>query len=310
MICEDVRRSIPFVYYGEVSFDEEEAVHSHIAECPPCRAEFERETALHRALEDRELDPSPFALRDCRDRFAAALESERVRRSPYRSWWAGLKSAFSAPSFVPAFAKPFGAVALIAFGFLGARIAPLGEMMGIQSAGLLDPSASRVRFVEAGPRGGVQVVVDETRQRVISGQFEDAHIRALLLSAAKDPSDPGLRGESVEILKSRPESDEVRNALLYALQHDGNDGVRMKALEGLKPYATLPDVRKALSQVLLTDANPGLRIQAVDLLTKNSNEEHVVGVLQELMRKGEENGYVKMQCERALRQMKASVETY
>ena len=35
----------------------------------------------------------------------------------------------------------------------------------------------------------------------------------------------------------------------------------------------------------------------------------MVGVLQELMRK-EENGYVRMRCQKALRDMKASVDTF
>jgi hypothetical protein len=266
---------------------------------------------MQRMLADRELEPSPFFLRECRDRLADALESERTNAPRFGSWWEGIKAAFTAPSFVPGFAKPIGAFALIALGFLGARIAPVAGLPGIQTAGMaVDPSTAKVRFVEPGEGGAIQLVLDETRQRVISGRIDDPGIRAFLLAAAKDPSDPGLRGESVEILKSRPESNEIRNTLLYALQHDTNDGVRIKALEGLKRFAAAPDVRKALSQVLLTDSNPGLRIQAVDLLTQNNNEEHVVGVLQELMQRGEQNGYIRLQCEKALHSMKASVDTY
>ncbi len=309
MTCEEVRRSIPLVQYAEISFEEEEAVHAHLAQCEPCRQELEHERALHSVLDDRELDVSPFFLRSCRDHLAESLDSERMHGRRHASgWWAGLMSAFSASSWVPAVVKPAGAVALIALGFLAARLGPLGSS-GIQNAGLFDPASARVRYVEPGPQGGVQLVVDETRQRIITGRLDDERIRNLLLSAAKDPSDPGLRVESVDILKSRSESDDIRNALVYALQHDTNDGVRLKALEGLKAYASEPDIRKALSQALLSDSNPGLRAQAIDLLTQNSNEEHVVGVLQELMHT-EKNGYIRLRCEKALRQMKASVETY
>jgi hypothetical protein len=307
MTCDDARRSIPLIPYSEISFDEEELVHEHLAECAECRAEFERERTLHALLDERELDVSPFLLRRSRDELAAAIEVERAHGS--RSWWAGLKSAFAAATWVPSVAKPAGALALVALGFFAARVTPLGGGLALQSAGLVDPGSARVRYVEAGDPGKVQLVVDETRQRVISGRVDDAPIRALLLAAAKDPSDPGLRVESVEILKNRSESDDIRSALIYALQHDTNDGVRLKALEGIRPYASQPDVRKALSQVLLTDSNPGLRTQAIDLLTQNSNEEHVVGVLQELMHK-EANGYIRLRCEKALRQMKASVDTY
>jgi hypothetical protein len=309
MTCDDVRRSIPLLQYGEVSFDEEESVLAHVAGCSACAEEMEREQALHRAFDRCELEPSPFFLRSCRDQLSAALEAERANGPRYRTWWQGVKAAFGGSSFSFSFVKPVGAVALVALGFFAAQVTPLGGQLGFQSAGVLDPSNSRVRFVEAGPSGGVQLVVDETRQRVISGRVDDSRIRALLLSAAKDPNDPGLRGESMEILKTRGEADDIRNALIYALQHDANDGVRMKALEGLKLYAAEPDVRKALSQVLLTDANPGLRIQAVDLLVQHANEGQVVAVLQELMHR-EDNPYIRLQSEKALRQMKASVETY
>jgi hypothetical protein len=309
MTCEDIRRFIPLLEYGEISFDDEESVHAHLAACTDCAREMQREQDLRRALDSRELDPSPFFLRSCRDQLAATIESERAQTPRYATWWQGFKAAFDGSAFRISFVRPLGALALIALGFFGARMTPLGGPLGINSAGLVDPANSRVRFVEAGPRGGVQLVVDETRQRVISGRLDDSHIRALLLSAAKDPNDPGLRGESMEILKTRTESDDIRNALIYALQHDANDGVRMKALEGLKRYAAEPDVRKALSQVLLTDANPGLRVQAVDLLVQNPNEGHIIGVLQELMLR-EDNPYIRLQSEKALRQMKASIETY
>lgn len=307
MKCEDVRRSIPMVHYGETSFDEEEAVHEHLAGCAACRAEFDREKEMHRILDSRELDVSPFQLRHSRDELAARIANERARAR--QSWWAGFKSAFESTTRVPAIVKPAGALALLAIGFMAARSPMATVIPGFQSAGLVDPTNARVRYVEPGPGGKVQLVVDETRQRVISGQLNDSRIQALLVMAAKDPTDPGLRVESVDILKGRTESDDVRNTLVAVLQHDANDGVRLKALEALKPYSSQPEVRKALAQVLLADKNPGLRTQAIDLLTQNSNEQHVVAVLQETMNR-EQNGYIRLRCEKALRQMKASVDTY
>src|SRR5450755_3214086 len=130
----------------------------------------------------------------------------------------------------------------------------------------------------------------------------------LLLTAAKDPSDAGLRVESVNLLKNQPQSAVIRSALLYAVQHDSNAGVRLKALDGLKNFSDDPETRRVLTQVLLTDKNPGVRTQVIDLLVKQKNE-NMVGVLQELMHT-ENNGYVRMRCERALHDMNASVETF
>ena len=214
MNCEDARRSIPLIHYAETSFDEEEAVHEHLAECQACRAEFELGKMLHGLLDDRELELSPFLLRRSRDQLAAAIEAERA----HHSWLGGLKSAFAATRWIPSFARPVGALALVALGFFGARFTPFAGAMGIRSAGLMDPSNSHVRYVESEPQGRVQLVVDETRQRVISGRIDDSEIRALLLSAAKDPSDPGAPGgirrhsEEQERIGRGPERSDLRVA--------------------------------------------------------------------------------------------------
>src|SRR5215471_10299361 len=122
------------------------------------------------------------------------------------------------------------------------------------------------RTRRAGGFGRIQIVVDETRQRMVTGAAGDPQIQALLLNAARDPGDPGLREESLSLLNQRSSSKEVRDMLVYALKNDDNAGVRMRAIEGLKEFSAEPDVRGALSQALLGDANPGIRMRAIDLL--------------------------------------------
>jgi len=100
----------------------------------------------------------------------------------------------------------------------------------------------------------------------------------------------------------------VRDALMNALLHDSNPGVRLKALEGLKPLAAKPPVRGALSQALQFDDNDAVRMQAVDLLTAR-RDEAMVGVLQNLVQK-EDNSYVRLKCEKALKEMNASIGTF
>ena len=72
-------------------------------------------------------------------------------------------------------------------------------------------------------------------------------------------------------------------------------------------------MRSALAQVLLSDSNPGLRTQAIDLLTQGANENvdrQIIGTLQELMQRGEQQGYVRERCRRVLESLNASAETY
>jgi len=309
MKCDEATKALPLFLYGELAFEEEERLELHLDECSLCRDRLAREKTLHRAADAVELVPSSEALANSRQQLRGAI----AHAGPVRvTFWTHLREMLSLRFHpAPAVLQPIGALALVALGFFGARTIPLniGSGSRINSAGMVDnPVTSRVRYVEPVAAGKVQIVVDETRQRVLSGKLEDQSIQRLLLAAAKDPSDPGLRVESVDLLKGRSESTEVRRALLYALEHDANAGVRLKALDGLKGFAEDPDTRKALTQVLLTDKNPGVRTQVIDLLIQHKND-NMVGVLQELMRK-EDNGYIRMRCQRALSDMNASVETF
>jgi HEAT repeat protein len=154
----------------------------------------------------------------------------------------------------------------------------------------------------------VQIVVEEVRQRVLSGSVDDGRIRNLLLAASREANDPGVRVETMSLLKSQMDSTDVRRALLAALRNDTNPGVRLKALEALRNTEPDNDTRRVLSEVLLTDDNPGVRTQAIDLLVQ-THERSTVGVCQELMTR-ESNDYVRLKCQRALTDMKASVETF
>jgi HEAT repeat protein len=203
--------------------------------------------------------------------------------------------------------KPVGAVALVALGFFAARHtgpAPAGDMAAEQG----EPVATQVRYVEPSESGQIRIVLDETRQRELLGSLDDDRIKRVLLAAVRNPSDPGVRADSLDLLKQRSESDEVRDALLFALEHDPNDGVRLKALEGLRAYPPDAESRRVLSRVLLGDKNPGVRSLAIELLTRTA-EVDVVETLQELLMR-EDNSYVRMRSQRALEQMNAPVETF
>jgi len=308
--CEKVREQLSMLLYGELSFDEEGAVDTHLEGCAECRAALEREQELHAAFDRVEIEPPASVLWESRQNLQRQIAAEHA--PVYRvSWW---------DQFLDArWLKSAGALALLSIGFFGARMFPnLG--LGVTGMSLVDPGAQRVRSVESGPNGGVQIVLDETRQRVVSGGLDDQNIRVLLLSAAKDPSDPGLRYETVGILNDRAQATEVRDTLIYALEHDENAGVRLKAMDGLKPFVRQAEVRKALAGVLLSDGNPGMRTQAIDLLTQgvgdstgnttsNGLDRDIIGTLQELMNH-ENNAYVRQRGERVLQLVNASRDTY
>jgi hypothetical protein len=316
--CEAIKDFFALYLYGELSFDEEERVESHLDGCVDCRKALERQREVQMALDNIAIEPAPSLLRSCReDLHYRLVEEEAGGHSPAkRGWWEQFTDVLTGRSG-SGWMRPAGALTLVALGFGIARLPfSIGNGGGSFQAGMMEPS-SRVRYVEPASDGRIQIVLDETRQRVISGALDNPKFRGYLLSAAKDPADPGLRAESVEILNSSAQFADVRDALVYALLHDQNAGVRLKVMQGLTPFAQQAEVRSAMTQVLLTDTNPGMRKQAIDLLTKSLNQDNpamsfdrqVIGAMQELMQR-ESNAYVRQRCKTALESVKASTETY
>ena len=77
--------------------------------------------------------------------------------------------------------------------------------------------------------------------------------------------------------------------------------------EALSPEDLL-DLLLRAAQVLLADDNPAIRMQVVDVLVERRNDD-IVGVLQDLMQK-EDNSYVRLKSEKALKAMNASIGTF
>lgn len=298
MNCDDARQNLTLYIYGELDFNEEDVLEQHLDSCATCRTALEQERMLHQTLEHQQLQPSPELLQACRrelhSRIAVDAEASRPLWRKVIDWSRGLIPA-------PAILRPIGAFALVAMGFFGGK---LWEA----TRGLTEPSVLRVRNFTPSPEGGVKLVVEEVRQRTMSGRLDDDRIQRMLLSAATDPSDAGLRARTMEVLKDSCERADVRQALLQALRSDPNAGVRLKALEGLKPFNRDPETRRILSSVLLADDNPGIRTMAIDLLADNM-ETDVIGTLQELMMR-ESNPYIRQKSLKALRERNASVETF
>jgi hypothetical protein len=312
MTCDAVTKAIPLYYYGELAPDVEEGVEDHLESCAACRAEMEHQRSLAAALDQNCLAASPELLAECRHELVRAVYREQAPAVRHRASdpWGLFREAFRSlwgPGI--RFGQPVGAVALVALGFFAARYVPSWPT-GSSLAGMAGPDSvmSSIRSVQPQADGGVRISLDETRRRVISGRLDDQKIRVLLLAAAREQDNPGVRVESVGLLKNQCGSADIRAALLEAVLHDPNPGVRLKALEGMKSFGANADVRHALAQVLLKDQNPGVRMQVIDLLIANQDPA-TAGVLQTLIGK-EDNNYVRLRCRNALREMNASVGTF
>jgi hypothetical protein len=295
--CETTRELMPLYYYGELPPEQEENLEAHCAACSPCGREVERYRSFAGVLDEAELEPSLGLLSECRQMLAQRV-TEWERPAPKLNWWRTLLSLNLD------FRVPVGAVALIAVGWFGARIAPALTGQNVSSAGVM----SSVRSVEPDASGRLVIAVDDIQRRVVSGGVNDVNVRRLLLAAARDESNPGVQVECVDALKKMAQSADVRAALLDAVQRDPSPGVRLKALEGLKGFTQDTEIRKALTAVLMNDANAGVRVEAIDLLVAH-RDDSMVGVLQNMVRK-EDDGYVRVRLQKALQEMNASVGTF
>lgn len=308
MNCEQVRAQIGWYLYNELNEPERTAVDDHVEACRTCAAELEKERAFLAQLSARpELEPSVALVAECRhDLMRSLYREERQRQQgaivvfhPLEVWrqfwaWTGPKR------------QPVAALALLAMGFLGGWYVRNG---GTRTLNPGDAQIANISGVNLDPQGGqVQISFDEVRRQTLSGKPQDPRIQNFLIFAAKSYGNPGVRLDTIEILKERASERDIRDTLLYVVDNDKNAGVRLKALEGLKQYAQDGEVRKALIRVLTGDDNPGMRVQAIDLLMA-SHANDLIGVLQDVAQK-ENNNYVRMRCQTALRDMNASVESF
>lgn len=305
MKCDVLQRNLSLYLYGELSFDEEEKVQVHLSQCPSCQAALAHTQQFHSALNTRDVEVPDGLLVSARKGLRERIAVEKTVQ-PSLTIWKKLERWIGTPAWI---LQPTAAAALLAVSFLGGRMSQVPVAEAPTMAPPASPVALRIRNVATDPSGnGIQISLDETRQRVVQGSMEDPSIRELLMVAARDPNDPGIRAESVDMLCSRSQEAAVRDALLHSVEHDTNEAVRLRALAGLKNYASDVQTRQVLSKILLSDSNPGIRSQAIDVLTQEPSAE-LVGTLQQLLR-NEDNDYVRLRTHRVLQEMKASPEIY
>ena len=307
MSCDQVTKSIPLYYYGELTAEEEERVEAHVDECAACARDLERQRQLAAALDRRRLEPSSQLLEGCRADLMASLAGGAGRAPERRQgtvskgpWTLFLEAVGATFGGFRRWQRPIGAVGLMALGFFAARLTGGNPAaLSPHPAAPSDDVYATIRSVQPEQAGVVRIAFDETRRRELTGRAEDPNIQRLLLAGTRGEN-AAVRVQSVDVLSERPEPGEVLDALLNALSHDPNPGVRLKALDGLKTLSGNAQVRKVVAGSLASDDDSAVRSKAVDLLTAMQRDQATVGFLQGLVQR-EDNDYVRMRAEKALR---------
>lgn len=305
MKCEWVRENIVLHVYGELADDVRHELEQHISRCADCAAELKAQQDFHALLlEDRAADPTPNLLASSRMRLQEALETAQQG-----SFWSRLP-------FDPAdwlrqvrFSPGLASVILI-FGFaIGGltvyRVAP--RVAQGPAAGPVPPVAASIAGIDSvTPLPGtdqVSIKYNTVSTQEAQGSLNDQKIQQLLLYAARNNYNSGVRVDSVDLLAQRSGDQQVREALIYALQNDTNPGVRLKSLTALGTYVkTDTNIRDAVLRALVNDGNSGVRIEALRLIEPVKADGSVRGVLMALAAK-DQSTYIKSQARTMLAQL-------
>lgn len=311
MKCEWVRENIVLHVYGELADDARHELEMHVSRCADCAAELKAEQDFHAMLsEDRAADPSPNLLATSRMRLQEALET-----APQGTVWSRL--AFDPANWLRQVRfSPALASAILILGFAGG-VGTTYKLYGphvAQTGGITATNASTTAPTEASIAGissvtqvpgsdQVAIKYNTVVPQEATGSLNDQKIQQLLLYAARNNYNSGVRMDSVGLLTQNPTDTHFRDALIYALQYDSNPGVRFKALDGLGPYVKDDtSVRDAVLRALVNDTNPGVRTEALRLLESVKADGSVRGVLMTLAAK-DSSQYIRSQARTLLAQL-------
>jgi anti-sigma factor RsiW len=312
MKCDWVRQNILFYVYNELEDDARYEVEQHLARCPECATELKAARKFHATLSGMPVaEPTPNLLAASRMRLQEALETtqpggfwQRVIFEP-GTWLRQIRMApaLAAVIFIVGFGGGIGAT----YNFLANR-PPTSDIA-------INDHASPTPAVEASSVTGIRSVTQEPGSNQVSikydtvltqeaqGSLNDQRIQQLLLFAARNNYNSGVRMDSVDLLTQSPDDSRVREALMYALQNDTNPGVRLKALDGLSGFVRQDArVRDGVLRTLISDTNSGVRMQALRLVEPMKTDSNVRSVLTRLSQT-DENVSIRSQARAMLAQM-------
>lgn len=305
MNCEWTRANAALYIYDELKDDERYELERHVERCSACKAELDavrgfRLTMLGVALPE----PSPNLLASSRMRLSEALESEE----PSRGWnrftfdFAGwLHSMKFAPALTAALLMiGFAAGTLTTWQVTTQQRGKIAEQKSISSP-VDSASIAGIRGITQDPGSDqVKIQYDKVYTDQAQGSINDPRIQQLLLFAARNNINSGVRLDSVDLLSKSSDDSRVREALIFALHYDRNPGVRLKALDGLRSYVKDDQqVRDAVLEALLRDDNPGVRTQAISLLEAVKNDISVRQALTALAQRDKDK-YIQGESKRVL----------
>jgi len=304
MNCESVKHNAALYLCDELPDDARHELEIHVSRCAACAHEVGEVRELHAALHAAPMpEPSPSLLAASRMHLQDALESTEQSRG-----WS--RFSFDLAGWLHSLAlQPALAAMLVIAGFAGGVFATYstGRLPHVASntSGMVTADTASVAQIRGISQQGdnVQIQYDKLMPETAQGSINDPRIQQLLLYAARNQRNSGVRLDSIDALAQKPEDEHVRAALIYALRSDKNPGVRLKAINALSAYVKQDKhVRDAIIEALLRDDNSGVRFKAISALepvTADSTVRQTLVVLSER----DSNKFIREESRRLLAQM-------
>lgn len=308
MTCPQVQTNFSLYLYGELDFAQEEAIERHVETCSFCQLALEHEKSWHSSVAGEQPNVSFELLSECRRDLRIALRVEGRGTTTF-VWW---KRIIPSPLSATRWSGQLAAASFLVFvGFAAGRLienvhVPSG--IATDAMGLVNAPNARVRDIEPNGQNGVRILVDRVQQQEVTGTLKDNVVRQLILNATHDPSDPGIRVDSVELLQNQTGPD-VRDALVNSVEHDTNAAVRLKALEGLRRFSGDITARQAVEFVLKHDEDPDVRSEAINILVPADQPvgltPDILTTLEDILASEPENDYVRSRSMQVLHAVSA-----
>jgi anti-sigma factor RsiW len=302
MNCDWVQENIALYLYNELADDARHELERHIERCAECAAELKAMRVFHGEMSGMpQLEVTPNLLASARIQLSETLGTVQQRRG-WR-WVLDPVALLRQVRFSPALAA---VIFLVGFGGgLGAMYRMSATLHGgaLSAEQQQEASIAGIRNIVQEP-GSDRVRIDYERAlpATVQGSVNDPQIQALLVMASRSTANSGLRMDSVDLLRQKPDDPAVRESLVYSLRSDSNPGVRLKAEEALAPMVKQDiRVRNAMLESLLNDNNPGVRAGALKALDAVRNDTSVRQGLTQLA-KEDPNEFIRQESSRILAQ--------
>jgi hypothetical protein len=307
MKCEWVRQNIVLFVFDELADDARHELEQHVARCADCAAELKAEREFHTLLSQQQVvEPSSSLLAASRMRLEEALETAEQGRFWNRLAW-DPANWLRQVKFSPALSS-----VILILGFAGGigttyrfieRPTPIATIQPTPTS-TAEASITGIQSITQNPNTNqIDIKYNTVSTEEAQGSLNDQRIQQLLLYAARNNYNSGVRLDSVDLLTQKPNDAQVREALVYTLQYDSNPGVRLKSLSALGAYVKDDQtVRDAVLSALVNDNNQGVRIEALRLIEPVKADGSVRGVLMTLAAK-DQSTYIKSQARTMLAQL-------